>query len=86
MQFTVLVFLFMQDMPKQIQPNFVLDVEKSELSIQAGLQDRVVQVNTNLDVISLVLHVCTYVYSLAKQTYPILVLHACCVPYRYMKD
>ena len=31
-------------MPKQIQPNFVLDVEKSELSIQAGLQDRVVQV------------------------------------------
>ena len=31
-------------MPKQIQPNFVLDVEKSELSIQAGLQDHVVQV------------------------------------------
>ena len=33
-------------MPKQIQPNFVLDVEKSELSIQAGLQDRVVQVHS----------------------------------------
>ena len=33
-------------MPKQIQPNFVLDVEKSELCIQAGLQDRVVQVAT----------------------------------------
>lgn len=32
-------------MPKQIQPNFILDVEKSELNIQAGLQDRVVQVN-----------------------------------------
>ena len=31
-------------MPKQIQPKFVLDVEKSELRIQAGLQDRVVQV------------------------------------------
>jgi len=32
-------------MPKQIQPKFVLDVEKSELCIQAGLQDRVVQVS-----------------------------------------
>ena len=32
-------------MPKQTQPNFVLDVEKSELQIQAGLQDRVVQVS-----------------------------------------
>ena len=38
-------------MPKQIQPNFVLDVEKSELSIQAGLQDRVVQVYTYLYVV-----------------------------------
>lgn len=42
-------------MPKQIQPNFVLDVEKSELHIQAGLQDRVVQVYNN--------HItCTYMY------------------------
>ncbi|XP_065898856.1 uncharacterized protein [Dysidea avara] len=36
------------DMPKQIQPKFVLDVEKSELCIQAGLQDRVVQVYEGL--------------------------------------
>ena len=33
-----------QDMPKPLQPNFVLDVEMSELFIQAGLQDRVIQV------------------------------------------
>jgi glucuronokinase len=32
------------DMPKPLQPNFVLDVEASELFIQAGLQDRVIQV------------------------------------------
>ena len=31
-------------MPKELQPNFVLDVETSELYIQAGLQDRVIQV------------------------------------------
>ena len=31
-------------MPKPLQPNFVLDVEASELFIQAGLQDRVIQV------------------------------------------
>lgn len=33
-----------QDMPKSIQPNFVLGVEINELYIQAGLQDRVIQV------------------------------------------
>ena len=32
-------------MPKPIQPNFILDVEMSELFIQAGLQDRVIQVS-----------------------------------------
>ena len=32
------------DMPKALQPNFILDVEMSELFIQAGLQDRVIQV------------------------------------------
>ena len=31
-------------MPKPVQPNFVLGVETSELFIQAGLQDRVIQV------------------------------------------
>lgn len=31
-------------MPKPLQPNFILDVEMSELFIQAGLQDRVIQV------------------------------------------
>ena len=31
-------------MPKPLKPNFVLDVEMSELFIQAGLQDRVIQV------------------------------------------
>ncbi len=31
------------DMPKEIQPQFILDVEKEELFINAGLQDRVVQ-------------------------------------------
>lgn len=36
---------FSQDMPKPLQPNFVLDVEASELFIQAGLQDRVIQVS-----------------------------------------
>lgn len=33
-----------QDMPKEIRPKFILDVEKEELKINAGLQDRVVQV------------------------------------------
>lgn len=36
------------DMPKQLQPNFILDVEMSELFIQAGLQDRVIQVYEGL--------------------------------------
>ena len=36
--------ILFQDMPKPLQPNFVLDVEMSELFIQAGLQDRVIQV------------------------------------------
>ncbi|CAH1796088.1 unnamed protein product [Owenia fusiformis] len=36
------------DMPKQIQPQFILDVEKEELFIQAGLQDRVIQVYEGL--------------------------------------
>jgi len=36
--------LWIQDMPKEIQPQFILDVEKLELFIQAGLQDRVIQV------------------------------------------
>lgn len=45
---TSLVFLpVLQDMPKPLQPNFILDVETSELFIQAGLQDRVIQVSTD---------------------------------------
>lgn len=36
------------DMPKPVQPNFVLGVEISELYIQAGLQDRVIQVYEGL--------------------------------------
>ncbi len=31
-------------MAKEAQPQFILDVEMQELFIQAGLQDRVVQV------------------------------------------
>ena len=31
-------------MPKEVQPAFILGVEKDELFIQAGLQDRVIQV------------------------------------------
>ena len=33
-----------RDMPKPLQPQFILDVENKELGINAGLQDRVVQV------------------------------------------
>ncbi|XP_068098245.1 uncharacterized protein [Hyperolius riggenbachi] len=36
------------DIPKVVQPNFILDVEKEELFITAGLQDRVVQVYEGL--------------------------------------
>ncbi|XP_040182063.1 probable glucuronokinase 2 isoform X2 [Rana temporaria] len=36
------------DLPKTVQPNFILDVEKEELFITAGLQDRVVQVYEGL--------------------------------------
>ncbi|KAL1530773.1 hypothetical protein AB1Y20_001671 [Prymnesium parvum] len=32
-----------RDIPKELQPNFVLSVEMEELFIQAGLQDRVIQ-------------------------------------------
>lgn len=32
-------------MPKEIMPQFILDVEKQELIIHAGLQDRVIQVS-----------------------------------------
>jgi hypothetical protein len=37
-----------KDMPKEIRPQFVLDVEREELFIQAGLQDRVTQVYEGL--------------------------------------
>ena len=33
-----------QEIPKQIQPNLVLSVETEELEIDAGLQNRVIQV------------------------------------------
>ncbi|KAE8592245.1 hypothetical protein XENTR_v10018702 [Xenopus tropicalis] len=36
------------DMPISVRPNFILDVEKEELFITAGLQDRVVQVYEGL--------------------------------------
>ncbi|XP_063293094.1 uncharacterized protein LOC134578052 isoform X2 [Pelobates fuscus] len=36
------------DLPKSMRPNFILDVEKEELFITAGLQDRVVQVYEGL--------------------------------------
>jgi hypothetical protein len=34
------------DIPKNKQPNFVLSVEQGELGINAGLQDRVIQVSS----------------------------------------
>ncbi|XP_078585263.1 uncharacterized protein LOC144867260 [Branchiostoma floridae x Branchiostoma japonicum] len=37
-----------KDLPKPIQPQFILDVEQEELFITAGLQDRVVQVYEGL--------------------------------------
>jgi glucuronokinase len=36
------------ELPKMIQPSFVLDVENNELGITAGLQDRVIQVYEGL--------------------------------------
>ncbi|RXG60477.1 putative glucuronokinase 2 [Armadillidium vulgare] len=36
------------DLPKPLQPKFILEVEKEELMINAGLQDRVVQVYEGL--------------------------------------
>ena len=38
--------LDLQDLPKPVRANFILNVETDELSITAGLQDRVVQVCT----------------------------------------
>ncbi len=38
------ILCFIQDLPKARQPQFVLDVETDELFINAGLQDRVIQV------------------------------------------
>ena len=57
-------FSFFQDMPKPLQPNFVLDVEASELFIQAGLQDRVIQVSpetTSLH-IYMIVYTCTCIH------------------------
>ena len=34
------------ELPRELQPQFILDVEVAELAINAGLQDRVVQVST----------------------------------------
>ena len=36
------------DVPKEVMPQLILEVEVSELNIQAGLQDRVVQVYEGL--------------------------------------
>ena len=36
------------DIPKELMPQLILDVEVAELNIQAGLQDRVVQVYEGL--------------------------------------
>lgn len=38
----------LQDLPKPIRANFILNVETDELFITAGLQDRVVQVYEGL--------------------------------------
>lgn len=35
----------LQDLPKPVRANFILNVETDELFITAGLQDRVVQVS-----------------------------------------
>jgi len=40
--------LTLSDLPKEVQPQFILEVEKSELHINAGLQDRVIQVYEGL--------------------------------------
>ena len=47
----LLLLLLCQDMPKELQPQFILDVEKEELFINAGLQDRVIQVRGLLYVV-----------------------------------
>lgn len=39
------MFASLQDLPKPIRANFILNVETDELFITAGLQDRVVQVS-----------------------------------------
>ena len=44
----LLCFFLCQDMPIEMQPQFVLDVEKQELYIHAGLQDRVIQIYEGL--------------------------------------
>ena len=46
------------DLPKELQPQFILEVEKSELNISAGLQDRVIQVGPTqvLTLLSFVQH------------------------------
>lgn len=38
----------LQDLPKPIRANFILNVETDELFITAGLQDRVVQVSNRV--------------------------------------
>ena len=42
-------YLTLQDLPKPIRANFILNVETDELFITAGLQDRVVQVSKEIN-------------------------------------
>lgn len=37
--------IHLKDLEKAIKPQFILDVERDELFINAGLQDRVIQVS-----------------------------------------
>lgn len=42
------LYFALQDLPKPIRANFILNVETDELFITAGLQDRVVQVSNRV--------------------------------------
>ena len=53
-------------MQKEVQPAFILGVEKDELFIQAGLQDRVIQVLWNIMLIQMT---CTYFLNVWRQYY-----------------
>lgn len=68
-------FTLVKDLEKPIQPQFILNVEKDELFINAGLQDRVIQVGFKNCKINFVKKLSSYSYLVTTHDY----INACII-------